>query len=183
MSAPQDARPAPPARRRLDVRRGIVTSLVIAGVCAVVALLGGLGLALFVGGAGCMLNGVGMLLAVLTLNGAAVRLHGARTIIYFVLAMACLPLLEMRREAAEAAGQTLIAAIERYRELHGDYPKVIDMLTPDLLAEIPPAYTTPLTREEFIYRHGRDAFYLIYNPVAVTPYIYDSTTGAWRLRD
>ncbi|MCB1749073.1 MAG: hypothetical protein KDK06_17990 [Gammaproteobacteria bacterium] len=182
MSGPDAAPPASPARR-LNVRRGIVTSLVIAAACAVVALLGGLGLALFVGGGGCVLNVVGTLLAALTLNGAALRLHGARALVYFVLAMACLPLLEMRRESAEAAGQVLITALERYRALHGDYPKVVDMLQPELLAAIPPAYTTPLGREEFVYRHGRGAFFLIYDPVAVTPYIYDSTTGAWRLRD
>jgi hypothetical protein len=182
VSAP-DAAPPSAAVRRVNVRRGIVVSLAIAGVCAVTALLGGLGLALFVGVGGGVLNALGTLLAALTLNGAALRLHGARAVIYGLLAVACMPLLEVRREAAEAAGATLIAAIERYREIHGDYPKVVDMLTPDLLAAIPPAYTAPLVREDFIYRHGRDAFFLIYNPVAVTPRIYDSITGTWQARD
>ena len=87
-----------------------------------------------------------------------------------------------QQRATEAAAVPLIAAIESYHTLHGDYPASLDELVPAQLAVVPRTRLgfggTP-----FFYRRTDGTFRLGYSLPAFMVRRYDSATHKWTIRD
>lgn len=165
------------------LRRALAVSVVIAVAAALSALLGALGPAWVVAVAGTVLNLAGTVLALFTVRRREVALHGMRCLLYLALAGVCLPLTLARIDAAERAAEPLIAALAAYHAAHGTYPKVLGLLPAATREAIPPAFVTPLVRGRFTYVYTPDSYFLVFDPVGATPFIYDPQQDAWAMRD
>jgi len=166
-------------RKPVNVRRGLLVSLAICVVAGILMLPGLVSLALVIGSFGVLLNIVGTVLGILTLNGGALKLHGARIAIYLCLLMLGTALVSGRADRGKQIAANVIAALGNYQRDHADYPGELEALVPKYLPNIPLAVDTPLEAFPFRYYRRKDTFSLNFNGSYLNVNYYESDSGRW----
>jgi hypothetical protein len=172
-----------PARKPVNVRRGLLISFGICMASGVLALFGLLSLALVIGIFGVLLNAVGAVHGVFTVNGGALKLHGGRGVMYFGLAVLCTALASERERHGRQLADGILSAIAAYQRDHGDYPGELYALVPRYLPKIPLAVDSPLEEFQFHYYKRKKAFNLTFHASYLNANYYESDSGKWSHAD
>ena len=77
----------------------------------------------------------------------------------------------------------IVAALERHRAVHGQYPERLSDLVPEELPALPSAAPLLVIDRWFRYRRSARGFELSYVSGFLVDRVYDSRTRTWSVRD
>lgn len=170
-------------RKPVNLRRGLLLSMLIASLVVLPVPWGMLGPAMVIGAFAMMINIIGVLMGIVTFKFDHAALHGGRALIYFLLLLACAGTISDRDNAALDASTRIIVALENYHDERNEYPQTLEGLVPRYLSAVPLVVDMPLDRGEFRYWKLADAYNLGYGSGFMYMRIYESNSGLWATRD
>jgi hypothetical protein len=83
------------------------------------------------------------------------RFRAGRAGAYLLAAVLALGVIAANIRMVHSRADVVVAAIEKYHQTHGDYPRKLDDLTPEFLPSVPAArYALTWNRFEYFYSPG-----------------------------
>jgi hypothetical protein len=130
------------------------------------------------------LRRISLLLLILAAVGAIlIGIRSCRQGIFYAIGLGDRPVVhsytQARYEATRERARALVAAVEQYKLVHGDYPQTLEGLVPEVLPRIDP----PLVGDgvwQYTRREGGFRLTFFVGPIYEGDH-YDSARGTWHV--